>query len=231
MDKKTAQEIITNTAEAYNAIAEKFDQTRKKYPWSEFWEFKRYIKFGDNVLDIGCGNGRLLTVLKDLKINYTGLDISKELIKKAKINFPDQNFKVGNILETNIFKQYNHIFLLAVLHHIPSFELRFNLLRKIGKALKPGGYLFMTNWSLIGPPYSYLRFKNNLKTLFKLHKLDKNDLMISFTTNDRKIKVERFIHVFTKKELQNLADKTSFEIVKQDFGFKNFNHISIWKKI
>ena len=40
----------------------------------------------DHVLDIGCGNGRLLLHLDDLNVNYTGLDISSEMIEEAKLN-------------------------------------------------------------------------------------------------------------------------------------------------
>lgn len=231
MDKKSAQQLITKNRDAYNTIAEKFDQTRKKYPWQEFFEFRQYLKSGTQILDLGCGNGRLLSVLTDMHINYLGIDNSDELLKKAQTNFPQARFELNDITNYQILPQnFEVIFLLAVLHHIPTWEMRYNLLKRINHGLKPKGYLMMTNWNLLLPPYNHLRIFENFKRYLGKSILEKNDLFIPFTTSDGQTTVQRYLHCFTKKELLNLAKTTGFKVIKQNYGFKNFNHLSIWQK-
>lgn len=51
------------------------------------------IKPEDRVLDAGCGLGQLSQGIK----NYTGLDISPDLLKEARIRYPDKTFIEGDI--------------------------------------------------------------------------------------------------------------------------------------
>ena len=232
MDKKTAMEVMLKTQHAYDKIAFKFDQTRLKHPWAEFWQFKELIKFGDKVLDLGCGNGRLIKVLQNLEINYTGVDFSHELILRAKKNFPGYKFIVGNILDFDLGREeYDHIFFLATLHHIPSLGLRLKVLRDIYNSLKPRGYLFMTNWNMYQYKFNGMRIKNNFKKFFGGNKkLDYNDIFIPFTVPGEDTTVQRYIHCFSNKELEYLGSLVGFKIIEQGYGFKDFNLISIWQK-
>lgn len=232
MDKKTALRIMNETQQAYDKIAFKFDQTRLKHPWAEFWQFKELISWGDRVLDLGCGNGRIIKILEDLKVDYTGIDFSKELIDRAKKNFPAYKFVTANILDLTLgHNEYDHIFFLATLHHIPSLGLRLKILRNIYNSLKPGGYLFMTNWNMHQYKFNNIRVKNNFKKFFGGNReLDRNDIFIPFTTPGSNITVQRYLHCFTNKKLERLGDLTGFKVIEQGYGFKNFNLISIWQK-
>jgi ubiquinone/menaquinone biosynthesis C-methylase UbiE len=51
------------------------------------------IKETDNVLDAGCGYGRLSESIK----NYTGVDLSPDLIEEAKRLYPDKKFLVSKL--------------------------------------------------------------------------------------------------------------------------------------
>ena len=75
--------IISKTREDYNLIAKHFSNTRYDV-WLELKQFEKYVKPGQKVLDWGCGNGRLLLMLREKGIKYFGLDQSDELIKIAK---------------------------------------------------------------------------------------------------------------------------------------------------
>lgn len=73
---------------SYNQFASEFNKSRQNL-WPELLEFKKYLKNGIKILDLGCGNGRLISLLKDYEIYYIGSDISVFLImpknkKKAK---------------------------------------------------------------------------------------------------------------------------------------------------
>lgn len=125
------------------------------------------VKPGSSVLDAGCGNGRLLMGLpKDLK--YTGLDISKALLSEAEKAYPNHKFIETDITKEQIWKhlpQFDYIFCIAVLHHIPSEESQLFLLNQIKKHLKPKGKVLVTAWNLWQP--KYLKYHLDLKTKFQ----------------------------------------------------------------
>jgi len=45
---------------------------------------RKRAKFETSVLDLGCGTGLLLSLRPVLHKTYYGIDISKEMLKKAK---------------------------------------------------------------------------------------------------------------------------------------------------
>jgi SAM-dependent methyltransferase len=99
MKKNTADKILQETELGYDLIAQKFSQTRKHF-WRELEFIKDFCKEGDNVLDFGCGNGRLLNLIEASKINYWGVDVSEKLIEHAKSQ---------HVCERNIFQKINPI--------------------------------------------------------------------------------------------------------------------------
>ncbi|MFH1564480.1 MAG: class I SAM-dependent methyltransferase [bacterium] len=106
MDKATAQLLLSQNKKTYNSIAQNFSQTRNKI-WPELDFFiKNYIKDGSSILDVGCGNGRLLGALRadgsptstleaELPFAYTGIDISEKLIDEASKQFSGKENKRG----------------------------------------------------------------------------------------------------------------------------------------
>jgi 2-polyprenyl-3-methyl-5-hydroxy-6-metoxy-1,4-benzoquinol methylase len=108
------------------------------------------LKVGQRVLDIGCGNGKLVSGLPE-GVEYTGTDFSKTLLQEAKKLYPDHEFLYGNVAEPEHWEQlgmYDAIFCVAVLHHIPEKEQQIFVLREAKKHLKKGGFLYLTVWNL-----------------------------------------------------------------------------------
>ncbi len=74
----------------YDRIASQFDHSFDGLLASFFKRFiLKNLKFEQNskILDIGCANGKLLAMLNDKKkIVGSGLDISSEMIKVAKLS-------------------------------------------------------------------------------------------------------------------------------------------------
>lgn len=185
MENDKAKNIIRETIEDYNSISEKYSSVRSK-PWKEMEFLFKDIEEGDNVLDLGCGNGRFYEWLK--KSNYIGVDPSLELIKICKNNYPEANFIValGNELpfEDNLFDK---IFSIAVLHHIPSDKLRKEFLLEAKRVLKDNGVLTLTVW--------------NLK------EKGEKDVFIPWYGE------ETYFYCFNLKELIQLAKDCGFEII------------------
>ncbi|MEI8343732.1 MAG: methyltransferase domain-containing protein [Candidatus Moraniibacteriota bacterium] len=215
MKKETAKKILQETEAGYDLISQKFSQTRKHF-WRGLEFSSDYCKEDDNVLDFGCGNGRLLELLAEKSVQYYGVDVSQKLIELAKQKYPENTFSKINPSETRLeFEDnyFNAIFSIAVFHHFPSKKYRQEVARELYAKTKNGGRIIVTVWYLFQERY----FKNILKNWFaKLQgksQLDWNDCEISFTDNQGK-KFQRFHHAFTKRELQKLFQEVGFEIEK-----------------
>lgn len=156
MTSETAQKILEMTKADYERIAYEFAETRNRV-WPEVVSLaEHYIKAGDNILEVGSGNGRLYDILKKKDINYIGLDRSENFVrvceKKYEAKYGSLHFQIGDALELPYHEPiFDSVFLLAVLNHIPTLELQYKVLHNIFTVTKPGGYLIMTNWNLWRP--------------------------------------------------------------------------------
>lgn len=149
----------------YRSQARSFSQTRQA-PWLGWTQLIPFIQKVTSdplkVLDIGCGNGRFGQFLAnsvDRSIEYTGTDNSEELLKIARENNPNTAGKtftfiyqdlIEELLNGQLFAQsisrYDLIVIIAVLHHIPSIELRQKLLSTLSNLLNSNGLLVFTVW-------------------------------------------------------------------------------------
>lgn len=107
------------------------------------------------VLDLGCGNGRLLKAFKQ-PIDYTGVDFSQTLLGEARRLHPGKKFIEADLLEEKLWQklgQFDAVFCIAVLHHIESRAQQRRLLEQIHRHLRPGGFAYLTVWNLLQPRY------------------------------------------------------------------------------
>lgn len=152
MNPETAKQILQLTQDGYERIARYFDKTRNTI-WEDFSIFKASVKDGARVLDVGCGNGRLYTALKDRHVQYVGVDQNPYLIEQARERYPDAQFFVGDILSLDTIpgiagEKFDCIFSVAVVCHIPSLELRKRVIAAMHDLLVRDGALMMLNWNL-----------------------------------------------------------------------------------
>ncbi|MFA5197461.1 MAG: methyltransferase domain-containing protein [Patescibacteria group bacterium] len=214
MDKKLAQNLVNKTRDDYNKVADHFSSTRYAFNWSRVAKTieKMQIKPGSKVLDLGCGNGRVIDVLKKYSVVYTGLDISKNLIKLAQKKYPEERFIVGDLLKTPFSdKEFDCVLSLATLHHIPSSEQRLNALKEIYRILKPGGTTLVTVWYFWDDP----AFKKQIdqETLAQKagkSRLDYGDFLKPWKDSKGNILIERYFHAWEKSEMKELLEITGF---------------------
>ena len=196
----------------YDSIAKKWDATRQR-PWGEF-EFAKDFLSAEKILDAGCGNGRLVTWLRENNFNgeYLGVDSSQELIKLARRNFPGEKFEATDLLE--LIPQlsgeltlggFGAIFCIAVLHHFENSADRAKVLENLHEVLEPGGKIFLTTWNLWQPRFwkfflAHPRLRGG--------RLSRN-LEIPFAG-----KSSRRVHAFTKSELFKLLATAGFKNIK-----------------
>ena len=99
----------------------------------------------DSLLDIGCGDGRLV---KEILEEYPGKDIvgvdySQRAITLAKTMNPAGVYYVADITQTYLGKEFNAGILIEVFEHIPR-ELGDAFVRGIAKHIKKQGFLYIT---------------------------------------------------------------------------------------
>ena len=201
--------------EDYNSIAEEFSRTRQG-DWREFEVFGPYLKKGMKVLDLGCGNGRLVNFLKPWKVNYTGFDQSDELVRLAKKAHEGVRFEVQDMASLlDVDEKWDVVFMVAAFHHLPRVE-QAKVLQWVRSHLKKGGFLFMTNWNLF-----QMRFwKAWLKALL-WPRFGFKGLLIPWNKG-----VQRYYYAFTPRELLGLLRRSGFELLQEQNG-RNFVTITL----
>ncbi|MFH1657616.1 MAG: methyltransferase domain-containing protein [bacterium] len=211
MEKEYAKYLLRETCQDYNRIALPFTRSRG-FIW-DISELADYVKSGDKVLDLGCGNGRLCRIFKDRQIDYVGVDGSEELISLAQENYPHLEFQVADPL--NLLFPANHfdgVFSIRVLHHFPSREYRLQFLKEAARILKPGGTLVLTVWNVWGckDRQNLIRLiKHTLTKIFKKSRLDFGDALIPWGDE-----AMRYYHFFTKNELKTLVEEAGLKVKK-----------------
>ena len=185
MNLDKAYKILEENKQTYNEIAEEFNQTRNKYD-SLLDELKKYAKDNEKVLDLGCGNGRLYQLFRGNNIDYVGVDFSENLVNIAKEKYGNY-FKPADILNLPFLNEnFDSVWSISVLHHIPSAEMRKRVLSEIKRVLVPNGRVIVTCWKI--------------KSFFR------KDVFIPFHGK------KRYYHVFSKKEIKRLFEKAVFRI-------------------
>lgn len=234
---------ILQLSQVYNAVATKFSQTRSKFQHSfELDQICRIVNtyqppsMSDSdhpkllrILDLGCGDGRLYTYLKQHCIHdfeYRGVDISYAMIELADKVYPqvdrvvdDMNAHLSGLkpMERDI------IVSIAAFQHLPTVHHRLSHLQSAYQALKYWWLCIMTNRSRshrMCRKYWKLYCKSILTYLLTLGQYnDRNDFWIPFVC-DGKTYI-RYYHIFLLGELVRLYCRSGFVITQSAY-------IDIW---
>ncbi len=204
-----AKNVIKQNKHVYNLIAKHFSSTREQV-WDSFRPFTAYIKKGDAVLDLGCGNGRVYQILADLSVRYAGVDQSEELIALARERYPDLDFRVMEMSQLDFpDAEFEVVFMLAVLHHSPTREHRMSTLREIARVLKPGGRLIMTNWNL------HSEWAKNKLEIGNWKLGNTGEYIVPWKNDKGEVVGERIYYAYSPEELEELLKSAGFIVDKQ----------------
>ncbi len=227
--------ITDDLRQFYDAEAVKYTNTRKKV-WSDasliLNEIKKSEKKTLSVLEFGCGGWRLLEQLWTLewyKINYTGIDISKNLLNLAKKEAARKNLKAkisatfvcDDILHAvKQYKQESFDFVIGIasFQHITSLSERFFLMKSIYRILKYEWVLLMTNWSFsmwLCKKFWKEIVQSCLLACVPFKKRNRNDIMIPWKNGSTTF--QRFYHIYTLAELKKLIAMSGFIIQEVNF--------------
>ncbi len=200
---------MVDMSQRYDTVSSSFSSSRKT-SWNELnFLFDDFLKKGDKVLDIGCGNGRSYEKIAPIA-DYIGIDNSKELIKIAKKSYSDGDFRVADALSPPFNnEEFDKIYSTALFHHIPSEELRMEFLREINRLLKPGGIMVLTVWDIWEKTArKKIVIKQSIKSLLGMSEIDVGDVLLQWQGFD-----DFYFHCFSIGGLVKRCKKSGFEVI------------------
>lgn len=221
MNKSKAQAIVRQTRRFYNTAVKEWDASRA-IPFPRKIKLIKPVKSGMKVLDLGCGNGLMVAPILKLGGVYFGTDISGKLIALCKkrylsyIKTRQAEFKVANATKLpykNNFFDYAVSF--SVMHHIPSAELRLKFFQELHRVMALGAVAKIDNWNLLEEwGRNKYKIENQLKNIPAGH--DEGDVLIPWKATGGKA-IPRYIHIFSDKELKDLAHTAGFKKIKIEY--------------
>ncbi|OGN95803.1 MAG: SAM-dependent methyltransferase [Chloroflexi bacterium RBG_13_51_18] len=191
---------MSTTRDTYNRIA------------SSLYNFRHYSRFRaelemmaqrwkhGRLLNVGCAHGPDFLPFKE-SFELYGVDYSSEMLKLAQKYADKYQFKV-NLQEADARhlpyeeNYFDYAIAVAVYHHIEDNEGRLQGLKELYRVLKPSGEAFITAWNRWQPR----------------HWFRKKSFMRPWKTKGEKL--YRYYYLFSYRELEQLARRAGFEIVK-----------------
>lgn len=127
----------------------------------------RVISGAKNVLDLGCGPGVPLIKLARLNpdIQFTGLDLSEEMLEKARANAVDRgltniSFRMADITELSDFSDHSFdaVTSMQAFHHLPTMGHLEQTFQQVARVLKPDGAIYFQDLSRLKSRHSTVHF-------------------------------------------------------------------------
>lgn len=95
------------------------------------------------ILDVGCGTGHHVAKLAERGFNVVGVDISPSMIAKAKENYPDFKFQVGNVINAGEFNNNSFTHIICLYFTIYYIKDKQQFFHNCMDWLMPGGLLMV----------------------------------------------------------------------------------------
>lgn len=240
MNSATVTQLIELNREFYTRFGDSFSSTRHRIQPG----VRRVIEslHGDeNILDLGCGNGWFARELAERghKGSYLGVDFSLPLLRDAESLPGDFSAKFMQVDLTKLSAmsdqllandQWSLVTAFAVMHHIPSCEIRLDILRTVQQLLKPDGLFIHSNWQFLNSKKLTSRIQDWSKAGLSSDDVDANDYLLDWRSGGEGL---RYVHHYDEGELQELATTTGFrieDVFYSDGETGNLGLYQVWRK-
>ena len=138
----------------YDRCAAAYDQARQRGDSPELVLLTERLSAGATVLDAGCGAGVPVARALAQRFAVTGVDISGGMIARARVNVPEATFIHANVMAVTFPPDhFDAVVAFYSIFHLPREEHP-ELLRRVHRWLKPGGYLLATLSAVNESPYT-----------------------------------------------------------------------------
>lgn len=159
MDPAVADRLLDLNRAFYAGFARQFAHSRS--PDQPGWQrLLPFLPASGRLLDVGCGQGRLAQFLvrQGSTLTYVGVDDSPALLAIASAQTAslalDITLAAVDIASAGWqlrlpYSRFNAVAALAVLHHIPGWVRRCELLAQLGSLLAGDGVLVASTWQFM----------------------------------------------------------------------------------
>lgn len=239
MNPSTAAYLIEINREFYTRFGASFSATRQRIQ-PGVRRVLEILKGDESILDLGCGNGEFARALakQGHRGSYLGLDFSIPLLRDAEMQmsgFSVRFMEADLTMLSEVTEQllvtgnWSVVTAFAVLHHIPSTELRLQLLRIVNQLLKEDGLFIHSHWQFLNSEKLRGRIQPWNATSISEADVDPGDYLLDWRSNGKGL---RYVHHFDEKELRELARASRFKIVDtfySDGETGNLGLYQIWQ--
>ncbi len=213
----------------FEMIAKDWDRLRGN-PWPVLVSFLNEHSFSKRffrglTLDLGCGNGRHSMLFAEESDYVIGVDLSFKLLKIAREKCSAVSTDNISYVRADVSvlpfksKTIDRIIFLATLHHIPGGENRLKTVKALEKVLKIKGMGLISVWRKWQKRFYWHFLKEGIKNIFTFHTFKEfGDVFVPWKQQNG-IEVQRFYHLFSRRELKKLLKKTELQIILlKNFG-------------
>lgn len=137
---------------SYNIFAEYYDLLTENAEYEKRCEyicnfFDEYGSKGADVLDLACGTGKITALLSEKGYNVTGLDLSSDMLTKAKLNSPEALFFCGDMTDFDLGVKFDKCLCsLDAVNHLSDIDAVKNCFKCVYNSLKDNGvFVFDAN--------------------------------------------------------------------------------------
>ena len=221
MDDSTADLLLALNQRFYSEFAPVFAASRPVGD-AALGCILPYTPPAARVLDVGCGNGRLASLLDTERpgAHYVGVDVIDEMIviaraAAAELHAISCEFWVLDVARPGWSaalqgeagaglpeRRFDVVTALAVLHHIPGLGRRAALLAEMAGLLRPGGRLVVSTWQFL----EAARLQRKLVPWSEIGvaeaRLEPGDYLLDWRRGGCGL---RYCHLVDEAELQRLA--------------------------
>ena len=239
MNADVAAHLIAINREFYAQFGESFSATRHRIQ-PGVRRVLEGLKGDESILDLGCGNGELARELAKRGHHslYLGVDFSLSLLREAEMQSEGFSAKFLEVDLTRL-SAFGHqlsipggwslITAFAVLHHIPSHEIRLELLRTVHGFLADNGKFILSNWQFLNSEKLKARIQLWQKAGIQASDVDAGDYLLDWRSGGEGL---RYVHHFDEGELSALAEAAGFTVVEtfySDGETGNLGLYQIWQ--
>ncbi|GAB4418815.1 MAG: hypothetical protein Kow002_05970 [Anaerolineales bacterium] len=235
MHPEIARQLLALNRKFYTDFGSQFSATRRRIQ-PGVRAIINSLNGDERILDLGCGNGELARALAQNghRGAYLGLDFSLPLLSEAE-SVPNSFFakfrevdltKVSGIRHQASGFQASLITSFATLHHIPSRELRLDILNTVHELLPPGGRFIHSNWQFLNSPRLRQRVQKWSAADLTESDVDENDYLLDWRSGGTGL---RYVHHFSEAELAALAESSGFSIVQTFYSDGKEGNLAIYQ--
>lgn len=220
VDQDTVQRLLAINHEFYATFAESFAATRSVTD-PALTAILPYLPERARIVDVGCGNGRLALLLERERPGtiYVGVDAAPELIEVARdkadeLTSTEATYRVADVAQSNWTeglpcRPFDCAVVLAVLHHIPDFDLRARVLGDIAGVLELDGFLILSSWQFLANERMRRKIVDWSEVGIDVDNLNPGDYLLDWKRGGLGF---RYCHLIDAGEVKDLAAASGFRV-------------------